>query len=154
MSDPKSPEELQQRVEELEKELEAEKKPSVAWATVTSVVAFILLSLFQYGAYFFIPKFDVIFADIFGPDENLSDSTMIVLNCSRTFKANALILVPVYLLFSVACAGFIGFQRFYFPRHVWISINVLFFILILGLLLGSFIAIILPLINTMNALGT
>jgi len=126
---------------------------SIAWAVVTCVVVFILLMLFPLGTYFVIPKFKTIFADMLGPGESLPAFTEIVLRISDTFKNNAIILLPVYLLLSAACAGFIGFQRYFLPSHLSKIIRVIFFVLCMILLICPVIAMFLPLIKMMDKLG-
>jgi hypothetical protein len=133
------------------------KKPSLIWAIVISISIFVLLLPFPIGSYFVNPKFKVIFADMLGPDETLPELTLLTLKVSDTLNNNAFILLPVYLIFSLVCAGFIGFNRFFLSRKISMIVtvlaSVLFFLVWLGLLFGSIIALQLPLIKMMDKLG-
>ena len=150
----KSNQELQQQVVELEEELDTQqKKPSLVWAIVIGVLIFILLLPFPIEAFFITPKFKTIFADMLGPGAGLPEFTEIVFKTSDIFKNNALITIPAYLLFSLACAGFVGFQRYFLPRPVWITITVLAFLFCLGFSICPVIAMFLPLIKMMDKLG-
>ena len=150
----KSNQELQQQVVELEEELDTQqKKPSLVWAIVISVLIFILLLPFPIEAITIIPKFKIIFTDMLGKGEVLPGFTLLVLNISDAIKNNVFITIPAYLLFSLACAGFVGFQRYFLPRPVWITITVLAFLFCLGFSLCPVIAMFLPLIKMMDKLG-
>ena len=133
------------------------KNPSLIWAIVISLVIFVLLLVFPIEAFFIIPKFKTIFADMLGPGETLPEFTLLILQISDAFKNNLIITVPVYFLFSLICAGFIGFNRFFLSRKISMIVtvlaSVLFFFVWLGLLVGSVLAIQLPLIKMMDKLG-
>lgn len=133
------------------------KKPSLIWAIVISLVIFVLLLVFPIEAFFVIPKFKTIFADMLGPGETLPEFTLLILLISDAFKNNLIITVPVYFIFSLICAGFIGFNRFFLSRKVSIIATVLavslFFLVWLALLIGSVIALKLPMIKMMDKLG-
>ncbi len=140
-----------------EDETSTVKKPSLIWAIVISLVIFVLLLVFPIEAFFVIPKFKTIFADMLGPGETLPEFTLLILQISDAFKNNLIITVPVYFLFSLICAGSIGFNRFFLSRKVSIIatvLTILLFILVwLGLLVGSVIALKLPMIKMMDKLG-
>ena len=140
-----------------EAETSTVKKPSLIWAIVISLVIFVLLLVFPIEAFFVIPKFKTIFADMLGPGETLPEFTLLILQISDAFKNNLIITVPVYFIFSLICAGFIGFNRFFLPRKISMIVTVLavslFILLWLGLLIGSVIAMFLPLIKMMDKLG-
>ena len=140
-----------------EDETSAVKKPSLIWAIVISLVIFVLLLVFPIEAFFVIPKFKTIFADMLGPGETLPEFTLLILQISDAFKNNLIITVPVYFLFSLICAGFIGFNRFFLSRKISMIVtvlaSVLFFFVWLGLVVGSVLAIQLPLIKMMDKLG-
>ena len=140
-----------------EAETSTVKKPSLIWAIVISLVIFVLLLVFPIEAFFVIPKFKTIFADMLGPGETLPEFTLLILQISDAFKNNLIITVPVYFLFSLICAGSIGFNRFFLSRKVSIIatvLTILLFILVwLGLLVGSVIALKLPMIKMMDKLG-
>ena len=135
----------------------AVKKPSLIWAIVISLVIFVLLLVFPIEAFFVIPKFKTIFADMLDPGETLPEFTLLILQISDAFKNNLIITVPVYFLFSLICAGFIGFNRFFLSRKISMIVTVLagvlFLLVWLGLLVGSVIALKLPLIQLMDKLG-
>ena len=139
-----------------EDETSAVKKPSLIWAIVISLVIFVLLLVFPIEAFFVIPKFKTIFADMLGPGETLPEFTLLILQISDAFKNNLIITVPVYFLFSLICAGFIGFNRFFLSRKISMIVtvlaSVLFFFVWLGLVVGSVLAIQLPLIKMMDKL--
>ena len=138
-------------------ETSAVKKQSLIWAIVISLVIFVLLLVFPIEAFFVIPKFKTIFADMLGPGETLPEFTLLILQISDAFKNNLIITVPVYFLFSLICAGFIGFNRFFLSRKISMIVtvlaSVLFFFVWLGLVVGSVLAIQLPLIKMMDKLG-
>ena len=138
-------------------ETSAVKKPSLIWAIVISLVIFVLLLVFPIEAFFVIPKFKTIFADMLGPGETLPEFTLLILQISDAFKDNLIITVPVYFLFSLICAGFIGFNRFFLSGKISMIVtvlaSVLFFFVWLGLVVGSVLAIQLPLIKMMDKLG-
>ena len=138
-------------------ETSAVKKQSLIWAIVISLVIFVLLLVFPIEAFFVIPKFKTIFADMLGPSETLPEFTLLILQISDAFKNNLIITVPVYFLFSLICAGFIGFNRFFLSRKISMIVtvlaSVLFFFVWLGLVVGSVLAIQLPLIKMMDKLG-
>ena len=140
-----------------ENETSTVKKPSLIWAIVISLVIFVLLLVFPIEAFFVIPKFKTIFADMLGPGETLPEFTLLILQISDAFKNNLIITVPVYFIFSLICAGFIGFNRFFLSRKVSIIATVLavslFFLVWLALLIGSVIALKLPMIKMMDKLG-
>ena len=140
-----------------ENETSTVKKPSLIWAIVISLVIFVLLLVFPIEAFFVIPKFKTIFADMLGPGETLPEFTLLILLISDAFKNNLIITVPVYFIFSLICAGFIGFNRFFLSRKVSIIATVLavslFFLVWLALLIGSVIALKLPMIKMMDKLG-
>ena len=140
-----------------ENETSTVKKPSLIWAIVISLVIFVLLLVFPIEAFFVIPKFKTIFADILGPGETLPEFTLLILQISDAFKNNLIITVPVYFIFSLICAGFIGFNRFFLSRKVSIIATVLavslFFLVWLALLIGSVIALKLNMIKMMDKLG-
>ncbi len=140
-----------------ENEASTVKKPSLIWAIVISLVIFVLLLVFPIEAFFVIPKFKTIFADMLGPGETLPEFTLLILQISDAFKNNLIITVPVYFIFSLICAGFIGFNRFFLSRKVSIIATVLavslFFLVWLALLIGSVIALKLPMIKMMDKLG-
>jgi len=140
-----------------ENETSTVKKPSLIWAIVISLVIFVLLLVFPIEAFFVIPKFKTIFADMLGPGETLPEFTLLILKISDAFKNNLIITVPVYFIFSLICAGFIGFNRFFLSRKVSIIATVLavslFFLVWLALLIGSVIALKLPMIKMMDKLG-
>ena len=135
----------------------AVKKPSLIWAIVISLVIFVLLLVFPIEAFFVIPKFKTIFADMLDPGETLPEFTLLILQISDAFKNNLIITVPVYFLFSLICAGFIGFNRFFLSQKISMIVTVLagvlFLLVWLGLLVGSVIALKLPLIQLMDKLG-
>ena len=139
-----------------EDETSAVKKPSLIWAIVISLVIFVLLLVFPIEAFFVIPKFKTIFADMLGPGETLPEFTLLILQISDAFKNNLIITVPVYFIFSLICAGFIGFNRFFLSRKISMIVtvlaSVLFFFVWLGLVVGSVLAIQLPLIKMMDKL--
>ena len=87
-----------------EDETSTVKKPSLIWAIVISLVIFVLLLVFPIEAFFVIPKFKTIFADILGPGETLPEFTLLILQISDAFKNNLIITVPVYFIFSLICA--------------------------------------------------
>ncbi len=140
-----------------ENETSTVKKPSLIWAIVISLFIFVLLLVFPIEAFFVIPKFKTIFADMLGPGETLPEFTLLILQISDAFKNNLIITVPVYFIFSLICAGFIGFNRFFLSRKVSIIATVLavslFFLVWLALLIGSVIALKLPMIKMMDKLG-
>ena len=138
-------------------ETSAVKKPSLIWAIVISLVIFVLLLVFPIEAFFVIPKFKTIFADMLGPEETLPEFTLLILQISDAFKNNLIITMPVYFLFGLICAGFIGFNRFFLSGKISMIVtvlaSVLFFFVWLGLVVGSVLAIQLPLIKMMDKLG-
>ena len=140
-----------------ENETSTVKKPSLIWAIVISLVIFVLLLVFPIEAFFVIPKFKTIFADMLDPGETLPEFTLLILQISDAFRNNLIITVPVYFLFSLICAGFIGFNRFFLSRKISMIVtvlaSVLFFFVWLGLVVGSVLAIQLPLIKMMDKLG-
>ena len=92
-----------------------------------------------------------------GPGETLPEFTLLILQISDAFKNNLIITVPVYFLFSLICAGFIGFNRFFLSRKISMIVTVLagvlFFFVWLGLLVGSVLAMQLPMTKMMDKLG-
>ena len=140
-----------------EDETRTVKKPSLIWAIVISLVIFVLLLVFPIEAFFVIPKFKTIFADMLGPGETLPEFTLLILQISDAFKNNLIITVPVYFLFSLICAGFIGFNRFFLSQKISMIVTVLagvlFLLVWLGLLVGSVLAMQLPMTKMMNKLG-
>ena len=135
----------------------ATKKPSLGWAIAISLVIFVMPLVFPIGSYLFVPKFKTIFADMLGPGETLPEFTLLILQISDAFKNNLFFTVPVYFLFSLICAGFIGFNRFFLSRKismiVTVLVSVLFFFVWLGLLVGSVLAMQLPMTKMMDKLG-
>ena len=129
------------------------KKPSLGWAIAISITIFVMLLPFPIESFFIIPKLKIIFVDMLGPDESLPEFTLLALKVSDTLNNNAFILLPVYLIFSLVCAGFVGFQRYFIPRPISIIITVSFILLCLGLFVGPVIAMFLPLIKMMDKLG-
>ena len=137
-------------------------KPSLSRAIAISITVFVLALFFIFcfaiESIYVIPKFKTIFADMLGEGETLPEFTLLILNVSDMLRNNGVILSPVYLLFSLIFAGFIGFNRFFLPRKISMIVTVLtlslFFLVWLGLLIGSVIAMFLPLINTMDKIGS
>jgi|TARA_B100001971_G_scaffold98618_1_gene91091 hypothetical protein len=133
------------------------KKPSLIWAIAISLVIFVMPLVFPIGSFSIVPKYKQIFADMLGASETLPEFTLLILQISDAFKNNLIITVPVYFLFSLICAGFIGFNRFFLSRKISMIVTVLagvlFLLVWLGLLVGSVIALKLPLIQLMDKLG-
>ena len=136
-------------------------KPSLSRAIAISTTVFVLALFFVFcfaiESIYVIPKFKAIFADMLGEGETLPEFTLLILSVSDMLKNNGVILSPVYLIFSLIFAGFIGFNRFFLPRNISMIVTVLgillFFLVWLGLLIGSVIAMFLPLIKMMDKLG-
>jgi hypothetical protein len=121
------------------------KKPSLDWAIAISIVIFFLFLTFPIGSFFFIPKFKMIFADRLGDGQTLPAFTLFILHVSDAFRNNLIITVPVYFLFSLICAGFIGFNRFFLSRKISTIITVMFILfLCLVLIIVPLIAMCLP----------
>lgn len=103
---------------------------------------------------FIFPKFKTMFFVMLGPGEGLPELTEFVLKISDAFTNNAIITIPAYLIFSLGCAGLVGFQCFFLPRPVWIAITVIFFLLGAGcLIIGPAYAMYLPFIKMTDKLG-
>ena len=144
-----------------EGETSTAEKPSLGRAIAISITIFVLALFFVFcfaiESIFVIQKFKMIFADMLGPGETLPEFTLLILRISDMLRNNGVILSPVYLLFSLIFAAFIGFNRFFLPRKISMIVTVLavslFILLWLGLLIGSVIAMFLPLIKMMDKLG-
>ena len=134
------------------------KKPSLVWALAISATIFFMMLIFPIGSFLIVPKYKQIFADILGAGESLPGLTLLILKVSDTFKNNLIIMAPIYFLFSLVCAGFIGFNRFFLSRKIskiiTIMAGIIFFLGWLGLLVISALAMQLPQIKMMDKLGS
>ena len=119
---------------------------SLTRAIITSISVFVLLMILPVGTLYVIPKFKTIFADMLGEGESLPEFTDI-------FSDHLIISLPVFLVFAVICAGFLGFQQMFLPRNICKLLSTLSVILYLGIIGAGVIAMFLPLIKMMDKLG-
>ena len=126
---------------------------SLTRAIITSISVFVLLMILPVGTLYVIPKFKIIFTDMLGEGEGLPEFTLLVLNISDIFSNNLIVSLPIFLVFAVICAGFLGFQQMFLPRNICKLLSTLFVIIYLGIFGAGVIAMFLPLIKMMDKLG-
>ena len=126
---------------------------SLVRAILTSISVFVLLMFLPGGTLYVIPKFKTIFADMLGPGEGLPGFTELILTISDIFSNHLIVSLPIFLVFAVICAGFLGFQQMFLPRNICKLLSSLFVILCFGIIGAGVIAMFLPLIKMMDKLG-
>ena len=88
-----------------------------------------------------------------GPGEGLPEFTELILKISDIFSNHLIVSLPIFLVFAVICAGFLGFQQMFLPRNICKLLSSLFVILCFGIIGAGVIAMFLPLIKMMDKLG-
>ena len=99
---------------------------SFARAILTSISVFVLLMFLPVGTFYVIPKFKTIYADMLGPGEGLPEFTELILKISDIFSNHLIVSLPIFLVFAVICAGFLGFQQMFLPRNICKLLSSLF----------------------------